>query len=226
MPTRSKSKSKPGPRARDAESTRHAILDAAQAEIAQEGIAGARTDAIARAAGVNKALLYYYFKDKEELHGAVLDRAFSGLVKNVWPALDAAGSPKERILAYVGAHFDHVASNPAYAKLVQQEMTRAGRTGSPHLSRLVGDYFKPTYQRIATLLDDGIRAGDFRPVDAFHFTLSTVASIVFYFCNLPALETLIGTDPLNPEIIAARRRAVQDYVAAALFVHHESRRKK
>ncbi len=48
-------------------------------EFSREGVAGARTDAIARAAGVNKALLYYYFKDKETLYGAVLDHVFGGL---------------------------------------------------------------------------------------------------------------------------------------------------
>ena len=48
-------------------------------EFSREGVAGARTDAIARAAGVNKALLYYYFKDKETLYGAVLDQVFGGL---------------------------------------------------------------------------------------------------------------------------------------------------
>ena len=58
--------------------SRAAILEAAVAEFADDGIAGARTDAIARAAGVNKALLYYYFKDKEALYGAVLDRVFAG----------------------------------------------------------------------------------------------------------------------------------------------------
>jgi len=46
------------------EETRASILEAATREFAQEGVAGARTDAIARAARVNKALLYYYFEDK------------------------------------------------------------------------------------------------------------------------------------------------------------------
>ena len=61
------------------EESRAAILQAAAQEFAEHGIAGARTDAIARAARVNKALLYYYFKDKETLYGAVLDDAFSGM---------------------------------------------------------------------------------------------------------------------------------------------------
>ena len=60
------------------EETREAILKAALKEFAQEGLAGARTDAIARSAGVNKALLYYYFDDKETLYGAVLDPSLRG----------------------------------------------------------------------------------------------------------------------------------------------------
>ena len=61
------------------EESRAAILKAAVAEFAEHGIAGARTDAIARAAHVNKALLYYYFKDKDALYEAVLDHVFGGL---------------------------------------------------------------------------------------------------------------------------------------------------
>ena len=54
---------RPGSRG-EPEKTRDAILHAALEEFAHEGVAGARTEEIARRAGVNKALLYYYFKDK------------------------------------------------------------------------------------------------------------------------------------------------------------------
>src|ERR1700726_2892018 len=67
------------------EESRAAILKAAVTEFAEHGIAGARTDAIARAAHVNKALLYYYFEDKEALYEAVLDQVFSGLRARVMP---------------------------------------------------------------------------------------------------------------------------------------------
>ena len=59
------------------EESRAAILQAAIAEFAEHGIAGARTDAIAHVARVNKALLYYYFKDKDALYEAVLREALS-----------------------------------------------------------------------------------------------------------------------------------------------------
>src|ERR1700691_1709581 len=104
------------------EESRASILKAAVAEFAEHGIAGARTDAIARAAHVNKALLYYYFKDKETLYGAVLDNAFSGMKAEVLRALESSGSSRQKIIAYVGAYFDFIASNQIYPKLMQREM--------------------------------------------------------------------------------------------------------
>ena len=70
------------------EKTRAAILRAALEEFSHEGVAGARTDEIARRAGVNKALLYYYFKDKEGLYAAVLEQVFSGMYQRVGSVLD------------------------------------------------------------------------------------------------------------------------------------------
>ncbi len=67
----------PGRAHRNAEHSRRAILEAAMREFAELGVDGARTDSIARSAGVNKALLYYYFHNKESLYGAVLDDVFS-----------------------------------------------------------------------------------------------------------------------------------------------------
>src|ERR1041385_198229 len=87
--------------------SRAAILQAAVREVAREGVAGARTDAIARSAGVNKALLYYYFKDKEALYQAVLDDVFSGVRAAIQDALARNLPPRERLAAYVCAHFDY-----------------------------------------------------------------------------------------------------------------------
>src|SRR5271169_3641258 len=80
------------------EESRAAILKAAAREFAELGIAGARTDAIAREAQVNKALLYYYFKDKETLYGAVLDDAFTGMKARVFQVLDSDLAPRQKIM--------------------------------------------------------------------------------------------------------------------------------
>src|SRR5215470_19212752 len=89
------------------EESRAAILKAAVNEFSAHGIAGARTDAIAQAARVNKALLYYYFKDKEAIYEAVLDHVFSGLRDTVVPVLDSNVPPRQKLLNYLGAYFDY-----------------------------------------------------------------------------------------------------------------------
>ena len=109
------------------EESRAAILKAAVAEFAREGVAGARTDAIARSARVNKALLYYYFKDKEALYQAVLDDVFIGVRTAIHSALSQPLPPRRRLTAYLCAHFDYIASHPLYPRIVHAEFLRAGR---------------------------------------------------------------------------------------------------
>src|SRR5437868_15029162 len=89
------------------------ILRAALKEFAQEGFAGARTEAIAKAAGVNIALIFYYFKNKEQLYGEALDSNYAEWNKRMLAALGAADSPRRKIKGYVSAHFDFVAETPS-----------------------------------------------------------------------------------------------------------------
>src|SRR5580693_4594571 len=210
------SKSRLGSRGRP-EQSRAAILQAAVREFACEGIAGARTDAIARSAKVNKALLYYYFKDKEALYGAVLDQVFGGLVACVGEVLSRDLPPREKILAYAGAHFDYVSTHPLYPRIVQGEMMGAGRGRANHLQHIVRKYFRPLFARVAEVLKNGQATGEFRPVDPLHFVPSMIAVIVFYFTSAPVMRLMTGKDPMSPERVAARRAAVLDLISAALF---------
>src|SRR6201997_318775 len=199
------------------EESRAAILAAAAHEFAEHGIAGARTDAIAREARVNKALLYYYFKDKETLYGAVLEDAFSGLKKTVFHVLDSDLPPREKILSYAGTYFDFIASNQLYPRLMQREMMRARDGQSPHIEKVIKAYIQPIFLRVSEVLRQGIAEGHFRPVNSAHFVQSIVAMIVFYFSSAPMMQKIVGFNPLTPERIAERRASVLDFISAALF---------
>jgi TetR/AcrR family transcriptional regulator len=204
------------------EESRAAILKAAAHEFAESGIDGARTEAIAREARVNKALLYYYFKDKETLYSAVLDEAFSGLKQTVFSVLDSDLPTREKLMAYVGAYFDFVASNQMYPRLMQREMMRAREGSSAHLDRLIKNYFQPIFVRVGELLRKGIDQGEFRPVSPAHFVPSVVAMIVFYFSGASVMQKVVGFNPLTAERIAERRAAVLDFISAALFRSKEA----
>src|SRR5580658_7563988 len=198
------------------EESRAAILRAAVAEFAEHGIAGARTDAIARAAHVNKALLYYYFKDKDALYEAVLDQVFSGLRARVMPVLESKLPPRQKMLEYVGTYFDYIAANPRFPRVVQSEWMRSG-AGRARMQRVAKEYFRPIFEKLAGVLREGIRAGEFRAVNPMDFLPSVAAVIVFYFTAAPLMKTLMKVDPLSVKRIRERRAFVLDFISAALF---------
>lgn len=208
------------------EKSRAAILDAAVREFSREGVAGARTDAIARTARVNKALLYYYFKDKESLYNAVLDQVFGGLVAAIEDVLSRDLPPKEKILAYARTHFDYIANHPLYPRIVQGEMMSGSRGRAPHLERIARQYFRPLFGGLAAVLREGQANGEFRAVDPLHFIPSMIAIIVFYFTNAPVMRMVTGRDPFSPEFLAQRRAAVVDFISAALFRQGDERSKR
>src|ERR1700692_575433 len=196
--------------------SRSSILKAAVAEFAEHGIAGARTDTIARAANVNKALLYYYCEDKESLYEAVLDYVFGGLRDRVMPVLESEARPRKKMLDYVGTYFDYIAANPQFPRVWQAEWMRSGARSAP-MQRVAKKYFRPIFKKVAGILRMGIAAGEFRPVNPMDFLPSVAAVIVFYFSAAPVIKTLTKVDPLSAQRIRERRKFVLDFISAALF---------
>jgi TetR/AcrR family transcriptional regulator len=208
---------------RHPEKSRAAILRASVAEFAEHGIAGARTDAIARAARVNKALLYYYFKDKDALYEAVLDHVFSGMRDRLMPVLESDLEPRAKLLEYLGRYFDYIAANPRFPRVVQAEWLRMGPKGSPQMLRIAREYFAPIYRRVTEMLQEGADKGEFRKVNPMDFLPSMAGIIIFYFSSSTGMKKLLKVDPLSKERIAERRKFVLEFVSAAMFKDKSSR---
>jgi len=222
MSTRSHSAEIRHPRRHQPEARRNAILQAALVEFAREGLAGARVDAIAEAAGVNKALLYYYFGDKEALYGAILDRFFETLAERVMKVCNRPGTAGERFLWYARTHFDSIAESPYYAHIFMSELMSASRDGSPHLDRIFANYMRPIAACVMGLVQEGVRNCEFRPVDPNQFLPSAIGSIVHYFLTAPLRQKFFPELYLPAaKAVEERRAAVLDFIAAALFADRE-----
>src|SRR6201997_3516520 len=193
-------------------STVQRILRAAEENFAERGLAGARIGAIARAARVNKALLYYYFSSKEELHRFTLTALFRQLREQTSAALDRPGSPRQQLLRHINNYFDFMTAHPNYPRLFERELM----SQEPRLVGLVQEHLRPLHARLTGVIRAGIAQGEFRPVDPQHTLFSLVAMTVFYFAAVPVLTQLWRIEPLAPRRVAARRRAVLDFVGHAL----------
>src|SRR5487761_1092029 len=93
-----------------ADRTRTRILLGAVRQFSQYGLAGARMDAIAKAAGVNKALLYYYFQSKGDLYSAALEDAAGRVVESAFASLKSGKTAGENLLRLVLNHFDRISA--------------------------------------------------------------------------------------------------------------------
>ena len=206
------------PLGRRSEETRAAILSVAGRIFASQGLAGARTDAIAAAAGVNKALLYYYFRSKEALYEAVVEDHFAEFNRQALEVLNAPGSARVVLLRYVTLHFDFISSRHRYASLYQQLMMTGGRLAQ----RLVQKYFKPRAEAFGRLLERGMRNGEFRTADRFHSAMSVVSLIVFYFSAAPVLQLMGRSDAYTPANLKRRKEAVLDFIRHGLFTDPDS----
>ena len=207
---------RPGTRG-EPEKTRAAILKAAVHEFASEGVAGARTDAIARAAGVNKALLYYYFKDKEALYGAVVDSIFEGLRDRLLtvPRLRSSATRKDHDLRGSALRLHReLAAFPA-CSAAGDDACRKEKVSAPEAGR--AGLLCTGVRALVGIVSTGMESGDFRTVDTRGFIVCMVGSILHYFNTVPFAAAFGDRDPLSREAIAAQRAVVLDFVSHALM---------
>ena len=210
---------KPAPAPERSAETRDRILDAALRIFSAEGLAGARTEQIAAAAGVNKALLYYYFESKEKLYLAALESVTSRVRDSSMAAILADASPGERILRVALNHFDRILTQREFQSLMQQEMIRMhkGEEGAwPLLAKRV---FGPLQAALQSTVREGIESGELIEADWLQYPLVALGANVFYFLSAPIWRLIMDFEPLDPEVLRARRVSMVEFLGKAIFVN-------
>ena len=197
--------------------TRQRILDAAAREFAAHGLAGGRTEAIAVAAGVNKALLYYYFESKDRLYQAALEDIAARVRDTTMAVLLKDASPGERILRAALSHFDRILSQQVFQSLMQQEMIRLHKGESAGMPVIVKKVFEPVIILYRAMVREGIASGELINTDWMQIHLSSLGANVLYFLSAPVWRIVFGDEPMQKDALVARRKAIVDFLGQAIF---------
>ena len=164
-----------GKQSRNPEVTKAKILDAAIEEFAQYGLKGARTEAIATRSGITKAMLCYYFKNKETLYQAVLQRLVNEINGAFQPVNWEQESPEQALESIIRAYIGFEASNRWHGMLwFQEAIQNQGRYGEK-------SGWQAGFQSIVQILERGMAEGRFRQLDAFLTTINILGVCSFYF---------------------------------------------
>ncbi|GAB5905251.1 TetR family transcriptional regulator [Mycobacteroides chelonae] len=169
----------------DASATKKRLLDAAYAEFAEHGLAGARVDRIGAAAGANKRLLYVYFTNKETLFDTVVAHSIQRMS-------DAVPFTPDDLPGYAGTLFDHLIKHPEHLRLATWAQLERPVAGPAETAAYAA--------KVAAIAADGVE-----PADILALTLGLTTA---WLGASPALRGLAASEPFSPERLTIHRAAL------------------
>ena len=203
-------------RSRDREATRQNILDAALIEFSDNGLSGARVDAIAARTGTNVRMIYYYFASKEGLYRAVLEQSYAE-IRNAELQLRLDGlPPKEAMQRLVEFVFDYQEAHPRFSRLVSIEnIHRAEYIAN---SDTIGTRNETAITTVAAILERGKRDGTFR-TDATPLGVHLLMTSFCFFrvSNRHTFSKIFQQDLLSPLLREEHRSMIVSAVLGFLM---------
>jgi TetR/AcrR family transcriptional regulator len=169
------------------------ILAAAALEFAGRGFAGARVDRIARRARVNKAMIYYHFTSKRALYRALLREMFTLAGDRLHQIASSSRTPPEKIDETIAMFADLIRQHAAFPAVMLREVAEGGA----HLDAETLTALTRVPRLVAAIVQEGITAGAFRPVNPIfaHFTL--LAPVLFYLAGAPIRKEITDLHLMN-----------------------------
>ena len=188
---------KTAPAAPDAD-TEQRILDAAHMVFIRRGTAGARMQDIADEAGVNKALLHYYFRSKSRLADAVFQRVTSVIFLRLSETAGSDAEIEDKVRRIIAIYIEQLSKTPYVPAYVISELNQ-----HPERTRQFFDAVRPAgapkgpppfLLKLGKQIDARVRAGTMRPISAGQFIANIATLCIFPFAAKPMICTLLDLD--------------------------------
>jgi AcrR family transcriptional regulator len=205
-------------RTRDADRSRQKILAAASLEFAECGLSGARVDRIAKKSGLNKRLIYYYFKSKDELFTATLEHAYVDIREAERELKLNALDPIDAIKCLLSFTWQYYLDNPQFISLLNSENLLKGQhVNSSSQAKVTNSGLIET---IGVVLENGRIKGVFRGgVDPVQLYISIAGLAYFYLSNQHTLGAIFDRNLTSPKALEQRLSHMQELVMGYVLSH-------
>src|SRR5215208_4143688 len=197
-------------------STRDAILDAAERTFASRGFTATTIKHLAAEAGVNTALLYYYFADKETLYREMLRRLVTRFAAQLSQQMQGAASPEEALRRFSAMQAEVLIDVPHLPTLLVRELVDFH---AEHAEEQIAHLATTAFKTLCEVIERGQREGRFRgDVDARFAAISVVTQVAYMGIARPAVGMLLGRGPggVTPELMRDFATHAADFTLAAL----------
>jgi AcrR family transcriptional regulator len=186
--------------------SRDRIFAAAAAEFAARGYAGANMDRIARAARLNKAMIYYHFKSKAALYRAILRDMFGAVRARISVVAASGESPEDKIRRYIEALAAEAEARPHFPPIWLREIAE----GAEHVDAATLAYVRDVLAALGGIIAEGVRLGRFQPAHPLLVQGGIIAPLMFFLATAP-LRRKIGR-VAGPGVPAVSRDMVVHHI--------------
>ena len=198
---------------RKEQNTEEKILSAAKKVFLKEGMAGARMQDIADEAGINKAMLHYYFRSKEKL----FEKIFTELSQHFFPRLvrifESDYSLFRKIESFVAEYIDQMRQTPYLPIFVLNEVNRQPEA---FIKKMMGDR-KPPIKKFIDDVQAEAKKGVIKPVNPLQLLLNIISLCVFPFVARPMFQLVTNIDKaMFDKILEQRKDEVSKFIIAAI----------
>ncbi|MEO6237846.1 MAG: TetR/AcrR family transcriptional regulator [Vicinamibacterales bacterium] len=166
--------------------SRDRLFAAAAAEFASRGYAGANMDRIARAARLNKAMIYYHFKSKAALYREILRDMFDAVRRSVTGVAASDASPEDKVRAYVAAIVHEAQARPHFPPIWLREIAE----GAAHVDGVTLGYVREVLGALGGIISQGVRAGRFQPTHPLLVQGGIIAPLMFFLATGPLRQKI------------------------------------
>jgi TetR/AcrR family transcriptional regulator len=195
-------------------STEQKILEAAKKIFIQKGLDGARLDEIATEAGINKALLHYYFRSKENLFQTIFDQMIAKIVPDFTALVESNKPIEEKIEHFVHRYIDFVSENPQLPVFMITEVNRSPE----RMKEILGhtqNFGK--MQQFAFQMITEMQVGRIKSFNPLHLILNIISLCVFPFIAKPVIQAVLQVKDDDLSIILQQRKEeVSSFLREAL----------
>jgi len=190
-------------------SQRQNILDAATAVFSEQGINGARIEHIARKAGVNKALVYYYFGSKQELYKNAIKNQFQELFDELKSYFEQESftdtNSVDFLKQFVRIHFKVVTKRFPHARFLIGALVDEPKTVQTIIRDMAGDDGHALPKLLLGVIEGGIARGELRPVNPKQLIISMLGMNLIYFIAKPIAEVFMALNVEDEELFLEER---------------------
>jgi len=189
-------------------STESNILNAAKEIFERKGMAAARMQEIADEAGINKAMLHYYYRSKQLLFEAVFKKAFSTLAPQLNDIINADNSLFDKIKNFTHNYITFIIKHPYLPNFIIQELNRNPEFIEKQLSNKL-----PNIEKFRNQIENAVKDGHIRPIKAEHLFINIIALNIFPFIASPLLKGFLKVDKATfKELMEERKTEVVDFI--------------